>query len=959
MFKLLSDDGSVRVTQPNGPDAFVRMNVGQHFRFPNELNPVTDLAAARAYRAALDVKEVMPGDEGPVTLRMNGAKTHFDSVTGLVHLHNQQNSVLSPITESAIAQAFLSDAYPDGSYPGQGCPQGAWLGYRPGFSEVLSDACAFAYGTAAFIGMQADLRNRGTDQSPTFRLPVTTPFSVETCLYLPPDDFLGCAEGPGELLRITAVLWDLADNANEIPDGTGAGQSFTDFTGHGFAAVTAHLLADVPVDVDELWDGWRASHTAQERLIFFMNTLEYTDLQDDNLATNVAGTWIDTECGTCRDGDYRFTDPAGGSAEISWDLGRHLTEAGDHEVWVRLPAGQAGDETNALYTVDIAGGTRQVGFNQASTTDGWVRLPATFDIDPAGDNILRLRNTDGSTTTLKADAIILAPNEDPAGVVGPPRVTVSGKVMADRRMSLPGQASPQRPLPGAKWELWYEGKAGSDSDAVQWRQVKAEGSDAPLTGYLDDQGRFDIDFVYPQRHQLANGTQWHGCEATDTSFMSSHACGDDKLVLKVFPVNADVSAAVREPGSFEPGDYEPMLTINLGHFFQREGGLDYQATSMAAHAYAGIYNVRDFAGAEMLGDAHIYLHNRAGSTSSYDPRTGTIHLLTAHSPSSVVEHEVGHQLLHSMYGLTFVLWVKENCQPHYIDRPSSQDCAWSEGFADWIAVAAENEPGSTSWTNLTWSGGDCPCLTDIEARATEGWPYLPGSEVEGNIAAALFDLIDNNPPSGGEPNTGDLEGMYSFFDTSMYPVQQLLQVIGDTEPKNFTEFWPAWVDFNAGEQRDAETFWLNTLHYTKIADAFQANGKGTWNTRICGTSPRYCYLDDVAISKDSNAKMSWDLQLDPEVNPRSGLWDVWVYIPEGDLLDPQARYTIKTKSGPKTYAINQEANRGQWVLINPASGLALDTQKAVTVELSRNRNPGSIGTSIVADAVLIAPRLPG
>ncbi|MEV4417893.1 hypothetical protein [Catellatospora sp. NPDC049609] len=966
LFDLVSADGSVRVVDTQNKIRSVRMNVGRWFQYPDELNAVTDFAAARAYRAALDVKEVMPGDEEPVTLRMNGANTYFDPGTGLVHLHQERNSVRSAITESAIAQAFLSHAYPDGSYPGQGCPQGAWLSFP---SMDMSDACSFVYGTAAFIGVQADLRNRGADQSPTFQRGPSYGYSVETCL-TQNDPRFGCAEGPGEPLRITAVLWDLADSANETADSEGAGQSFADFTDYSFGAVNAHLLADVPVDVNELWDGWKANHAAQDRLIFFMNTLEYTDLQDEELATNVAGTWEDTECNTCRDlsgslggsapsyrenrpGDYRFTDPAGGSAEISWDLGRHMTEAGDYDVWVRLPAGQAGDETNAIYTVDIVGGAQQVALNQATTTDNWVRLPDVFDMDPAGDNLVRLRNTTGSTDILKADAVILAPHDGATAPPAPPRVRITGKVETPRRHEL-NVEDPMRPISDAWWRLQYRGKGGNQSDPVEWRPVRTGygPNDPEVNGYLSRGGEFDIEITYPQNHVRPSGETWFGCEPTDVAYLSSTACAHEDLVLEVFAINADRSVKVKAPGHEDmPDDAEPMLTIDLGLFFRRPRLIE-TAHSFAAAAYGAAYNVREFVGSG-IGNVHIQLHEGMGPD-TYDPDTREIHLGTVGAKSGTPEHEVAHSAMHHWYGNDYEQWERGCGTEHYFTTVSTEDCAWHEGFAHWLAVASENDPGFTTWTKMAYdSGGDadlerCVIEPDIECRS--------GPAVEGNIASALFDLFDNNPPS--DPNAGSAEAKNSFVDVSNHPALQILEVVRNDKPHTVAEFLAAWVDFLSGEQRDFQTFWLNTLHFEGVFDARQENATGEWKVLTC--TPGACLADSAMSTNGEQVAVTWDVSpAVTDINHRSETWDIWVNIVGGEALDANARYAVRTKNGIHTVVVDQQANQGEWVQLNPAAGFQLNPDDIITVTLSRSDGlaPG-LGSALVADGLVIARRLP-
>lgn len=88
-------------------------------------------------------------------------------------------------------------------------------------------------------------------------------------------------------------------------------------------------------------------------------------------------------------------------------------------------------------------------------------------------------------------------------------------------------------------------------------------------------------------------------------------------------------------------------------------------------------------------------------------------------------HEFGHALHHKELG---GLWSNDNCNPHYIDKPSSYTCAFSEGFADYAANVGNGKP--SDWESKHWSK----------------WPH-DDAEIEGNIAALLLDLIDSSNES--------------------------------------------------------------------------------------------------------------------------------------------------------------------------------------------------------------------
>ncbi|MEV4418044.1 hypothetical protein [Catellatospora sp. NPDC049609] len=524
----------------------------------------------------------------------------------------------------------------------------------------------------------------------------------------------------------------------------------------------------------------------------------------------------------------------------------------------------------------------------------------------------------------------------PGSPPAPPTVNITGTVVAPRHMSADSSGDePMRSLPGALWELWYEGKAGNENDPVEWRPVLTEGSSGvPLTGYLDDDGRFVLNFIYPQRYVSADGTTWHGCDLTDIAYMRSNACADDKLQLRIYPENSDASVMIVEPGQINT---EPMMTIALGLHFQREDGADHEASEPAAHAYAAAYNVRDLVGGNLLGKALITFVENGGSY--YDPETGVVVLERGDAADFTVEHELGHHLLHRLFDEDYLDWYRPNCVDHFIYQRSSPDCAFSEGFANWIAVLAENEPGETSWTKIVFNDGSS---ADLESRAlSDGTRFESGPAVEGNIAAALFDLVDSSPE----------EKRFSLIDSSSVPLHNVLTVIGEAEPHNFDEFYDEWVTF-LGTEDDAMTFWLNTLHFAAMEDARTAGAVGAWETEACSE----CFLGDVAVAKDPKASMNWlmgmrlqDFTMQPD------LWNVWVYIPAGNGLDEFARYQVLTKSGPIEFTVDQNANQGRWALLNPDDGVSLDTEQPVSITLtygSESRFDGKLH----ADGVMITPR---
>jgi hypothetical protein len=108
--------------------------------------------------------------------------------------------------------------------------------------------------------------------------------------------------------------------------------------------------------------------------------------------------------------------------------------------------------------------------------------------------------------------------------------------------------------------------------------------------------------------------------------------------------------------------------------------------------------------------------------------------LSANSPRfrNVVAHEAGHAIMDDSYHDNFP--AATNCIPHSISLASSDTCAWTEGFADWVGVAAFDD---------THYVGGPGFDVDLE-NATWGSPMDNGDTVEGRVAGALLDVADLN-----------------------------------------------------------------------------------------------------------------------------------------------------------------------------------------------------------------------
>lgn len=136
-------------------------------------------------------------------------------------------------------------------------------------------------------------------------------------------------------------------------------------------------------------------------------------------------------------------------------------------------------------------------------------------------------------------------------------------------------------------------------------------------------------------------------------------------------------------------------------------------------------------------------------------RTGYV-VSDAHSPQTVL-HEYGHKVQHSVYGLTTSQDLPEpktGCGQHNVGKLIPVECAWVEGFANYVAAAV------TSDSTLEFSTFSLPINLETGKYATTssgtggtvfpGFGNFIGEQNEGWVASALWDIHDNTSESGDD-----------------------------------------------------------------------------------------------------------------------------------------------------------------------------------------------------------------
>jgi hypothetical protein len=180
---------------------------------------------------------------------------------------------------------------------------------------------------------------------------------------------------------------------------------------------------------------------------------------------------------------------------------------------------------------------------------------------------------------------------------------------------------------------------------------------------------------------------------------------------------------------------------------------------------------------------------------SYDSTDGTyynwggaIHLM-GQDPLShdTAIHEYGHNVMWTKYGG----WMPTTyCpSPHYIQGQSHFNCAWVEGWAEYLPMVVNNDP------NYDWASG---ARLNLEKPTWGTANFDAGDDVEGRVAGALWDITDA-AKDGTDTYQGDFK---DIWDTLFHQTDN-----------NFQEFWTAWKARGHNTANDVMSIYQNTIDY--------------------------------------------------------------------------------------------------------------------------------------------------
>jgi len=169
-------------------------------------------------------------------------------------------------------------------------------------------------------------------------------------------------------------------------------------------------------------------------------------------------------------------------------------------------------------------------------------------------------------------------------------------------------------------------------------------------------------------------------------------------------------------------------------------------------------------------------------------RGGNIHLKGADPLSdTVVGHEYGHAIMWTIYGA----WMPTTyCpSPHYINSASHVNCAWTEGWANFITIAVNNDP-VVRWSSVG--------SINLETPTWGSSSWDDGDDVEGRVAGALWDILDPT---------------IDKFDQYDGSIVDIWETIYHQNDNRFSEYWSAWKSYGNNANKAVMSIYQNTIDY--------------------------------------------------------------------------------------------------------------------------------------------------
>jgi hypothetical protein len=237
------------------------------------------------------------------------------------------------------------------------------------------------------------------------------------------------------------------------------------------------------------------------------------------------------------------------------------------------------------------------------------------------------------------------------------------------------------------------------------------------------------------------------------------------------------------------------------------------------------------------------------------------HVYIAHdsrfSPDIVV-HELGHHIMWNKTGQW--LWYDFGCFQHQIFSKESAQCAWSEGWADYFALAV-NGDSCYDFDQFVCSGYDLENHTRNDPNIQGSWW---GDNVEGRVAGTLYDLMDSANES-------------PWYDNAYWGFAPIVDIaLVGSGRSSLQQFWTAYQ--GTDKHNAVRSIYQNTIDYDQ--------------------APVFSAIPEQRILQNF---------------PHTHLFDLWEYASDVESSDASLTYSIVSVSDSRC-GISLDSH---WVNANP------------------------------------------
>jgi len=291
-------------------------------------------------------------------------------------------------------------------------------------------------------------------------------------------------------------------------------------------------------------------------------------------------------------------------------------------------------------------------------------------------------------------------------------------------------------------------------------------------GYTDDNGYFSINVENPYPHSFFIEGFAFAAYLDPSGTRQELAVATQNFI---FPDLENVYHA-----------YTPSIATTYGSYTKSTGSLYVAAGNFVGHAFMlfqDLIRAHDKIGGDIGSSTIIW--DQYSTEGPYYILGGQIYLRGVDYISADTSiAEFGHNYMWTKKGS----WTNTCPVPHYMQRGDNTQCAYTEGWTDFLPLYVNNNPV------YTWADGSTQNL-ETPTWGTSYWDN--GDGCEGRVAGALWDMYDS-------ANDG--------YDLYQYPFSYTDTILKQNSQVSFRGFWDTWK--TAGYSQNAvESIYQNTINY--------------------------------------------------------------------------------------------------------------------------------------------------